>query len=85
MGKMLTGQLPCPVTVLVNVSVMYRKSYCTDPGCGIGGGNDVGIGIRGGVGISKMLKFYIQVFVSDGQVPVRQAILYADRLFLSHL
>ena len=31
---------------------MYKKSYCTTPGVGVGGGSDV----------SKILKFYIKVF-----------------------
>ena len=34
---------------------MYRKSYCTTPGFGIG----IGIGSSG---MDKMLKFYFKVF-----------------------
>ena len=49
---------------------MYRKSYCTIPGIGVGG---VGV-----VGVDNMLKFYVK-FLCDGQGPVRQAILYVDR------
>ena len=37
---------------------MYRKSYCTTP-C-------VGIGIGGGFGMDKMLKFYVKVFTVMG-------------------
>ena len=38
-----------------------------------------GIGIDGRCGgFSKTLKFYIKVFLCDGQVTVRRAILYTD-------
>ena len=39
---------------------MYRKSNCTSSGVG-------GIGIDGGVGVSKMLKFYVEVFYVMGK------------------
>ena len=32
---------------------MHRKSYCISPGSGIG---DIGLGIRGGLNVSKMFK-----------------------------
>ena len=40
-----------------------QKSYCTTPCFGVGG-------------VDKMLKFYVEVFLCDGQGAVRQAILY---------
>ena len=46
---------------------MYRKSYCTTPGIGVGGE------------VSKMLQFYIKVLLCVWQGAVRQAILNADR------
>ena len=36
------------------------KSYCTTPGVSVG--VDVDVGVCGGVGFSKMLKFYVKVF-----------------------
>ena len=41
-----------------------RKRYCTTP---------VGIGVGGGIGVSK--KFNVKVFLCDGQGAVRRAIL----------
>ena len=42
---------------------MYRKSYCTTPSVGGGGSIDVG----NANGISKMLKFYVEVFYVMGK------------------
>ena len=44
-----------------------RKSYCTTPGIA------VGVGLAGGIGVSKMLKFLRSSFLCDGQVAVRRA------------
>ena len=54
--------------------LMYRKSYCTVPGIGVGSG----VGVNGGVGSNKMLSFMLK-FLCDGQGTVRGAILYMDR------
>ena len=51
---------------------MYRTSYCSIHGVGSG----VGIGVDGGVGVSKVLKYYVKVFYVMGK-----AVLYEDRLF----
>ena len=47
---------------------VYRKSYCTTPGVGIG--------------VDKMLKFNVKVFQSDRQGSVRRAVLYTDRPYV---
>ena len=53
---------------------MYRKSYCTTVGIGVGGG-----------GVDKMFKFYVKVFSSDVQGTVWRAILYTDRSCSNYL
>ena len=40
---------------------MYRKSYCSTPGVG------VCVGGSGGVGVDKMLKFYVKCFYVMGK------------------
>ena len=37
---------------------MYRKSYCTTPGVSVGFGS---------VGVDRMLKFYVKVFIVMGK------------------
>ena len=44
-----------------------QKSYCTIPSVGVGGGY-----------VDRMFKFYVKVFLCDGQGTVRQAILYPE-------
>ena len=62
--KEIVIHLECPQRIWQNVLSwgfiifsqpvrMYRKSYCTTPGIGIGGG----------VGVDKMFKFYVKVFM----------------------
>ena len=46
--------------------LMYRKSYCTASGIGVG----IGVSIRGGVGDSRMLKFYNYSRTSKAQTPL---------------
>ena len=59
-----------PLPLLFSLPVgMYRKSYCSNPG--------VGVGIGGG-GMNKMLKFNVK-FLCYGQGAVSRAILYMDR------
>ena len=40
---------------------MYRKSYCTIPGINTAG--NIGVGIGGGLIVSKMLNFYLVLCV----------------------
>ena len=56
-----------PFTVVFSLLLrMYKKSYCTPSSVGVGRG------------ISKMLKFYVEV-LCDGQSAVRYATLFSDR------
>ena len=75
MGRCQSGELCCLMTALVSSSLLiYRKSHCCHPG--------VCIWIFSAKvfkPIALSLATLSAVGLSDGQGPVRQAVLYMDR------
>ena len=54
---------------------MYRKSYCTTPGVSVGG-----------IGVGKMLKFYVKGFYVTGKAMTgKLSCTWTGHAFLSHL
>ena len=55
---------------------MRRKSFCTIPDVGIGGG------VGGGISVGKMLKFYVKVYASGKALSGELSCMRKDLVFI---